>query len=159
MRGTNPAVGTPSSWCVGRAGFNSGPMRLNRVRAPSSFRMGMMRLKAGWKVGAKRKTKFFLARAWGTASGSTVRGRPRASTTSAEPQVEETERLPCLTTLCPMAARYMATAVEQLNEQVLSPPGAAGVDAVAGQAGDQTGPVRGRRARRRRSPGRFRLWF
>ena len=47
---------------------------------------------------------------------------PSVSTTSAEPQSEETERLPCLATLSPAPATTKAVAVETLKVPEASPP-------------------------------------
>ena len=47
---------------------------------------------------------------------------PSVSTTSAEPQSEETERLPCLATRSPAPATTNAVAVETLKVPVASPP-------------------------------------
>ena len=57
-----------------------------------------------------------------TLSGGRSRLMPSVSTTSAEPQSEETERLPCLATLRPAPATTNAVAVETLNVPVASPP-------------------------------------
>jgi len=43
MSGTNPAVVHRKAGGWGEPDLKGGPMRLNRVRAPNSFRMGMMR--------------------------------------------------------------------------------------------------------------------
>ena len=47
---------------------------------------------------------------------------PSVSATSADPQSEETERLPCLATLSPAPATTKAVAVDTLNVPEASPP-------------------------------------
>lgn len=89
---------------MGRAGLMRGPSRLNRVRMPSSLRMGPTLRKAGWKLGANRKAKFRSSSRRCTSSGATSSGKPRPSRASAEPQEEDTARLPCFTTLYPIPA-------------------------------------------------------
>src|SRR3990172_1714777 len=54
--------------------------------------------------------------------GERSRATPSVSTTSAEPQSEETERLPCLATLSPAPATTKAVAVETLKVPAASPP-------------------------------------
>ena len=49
-------------------------------------------------------------------------GMPRASRTSAEPQMEVTARFPCLATRTPAAAATRAAAVEMLKLPLASPP-------------------------------------
>ena len=55
-------------------------------------------------------------------SGATSSLPPSCSSTSAEPQREVTERLPCLATGRPAAAATKATAVERLIVPEPSPP-------------------------------------
>src|SRR5204863_313136 len=57
-----------------------------------------------------------------TFCGVSSRLMPSVSTTSAEPQSEETERLPCLATRSPAPATTNAVAVETLKVPVASPP-------------------------------------
>jgi hypothetical protein len=57
-----------------------------------------------------------------TCSGVSSSRTPAASSTSAEPDLEETERLPCLATRAPAAAVTKALAVEMLKVPRESPP-------------------------------------
>src|SRR5215470_12875105 len=59
---------------------------------------------------------------WATRAGVRSRLTPSASTTSADPQRLETERLPCLATLRPAPATTNAVAVETLKVPDASPP-------------------------------------
>ena len=55
-------------------------------------------------------------------SGGSSRLNPSASSTSAEPQADETARLPCFATAPPAAAATSAAAVEMLSVCAPSPP-------------------------------------
>jgi hypothetical protein len=57
-----------------------------------------------------------------TLAGVRSRLTPRVSTTSADPQRLETERLPCLATFSPAPATTSAVAVDTLNVADASPP-------------------------------------
>ena len=57
-----------------------------------------------------------------TCSGVSPMFTPSASSTSALPDLLDTERLPCLATLAPAAAATKAAAVEMLKVCALSPP-------------------------------------
>jgi len=57
-----------------------------------------------------------------TCSGVRLTFTPSASKTSALPQVEDTERPPCLATLAPAAAAINALTVDTLNVCMPSPP-------------------------------------
>src|SRR5262245_46674896 len=59
---------------------------------------------------------------WATRAGVRSRLTPSASTTSADPQRLETDRLPCLATLRPAPATTNAVAVETLKVPDASPP-------------------------------------
>ena len=77
---------------------------------------------AGWSFGAKRKP---MPTCWmhsSTISGGASMLTPRASSTSALPQLLETARLPCLATVTPAAATTKAAVVEMLNVLQPSPP-------------------------------------
>ena len=56
--------------------------------------------------------------------------KPSASSTSAEPEAEETARFPCFATPAPAAAATSAAAVEMLNVRAPSPPVPGRVDQV-----------------------------
>ena len=77
---------------------------------------------AGWYAGAKRKVKFTASRQSITACSSSGSGMPRHSSTSALPDLLETERLPCLTTRAPAAAASRPAPVDRLRLSELSPP-------------------------------------
>ena len=55
-------------------------------------------------------------------SGDSDRTTPSSSSTSAAPDLDETERLPCFATGTPPAAATNAAVVEMLNEPTSSPP-------------------------------------
>ncbi|GIX27660.1 MAG: hypothetical protein KatS3mg123_1541 [Burkholderiales bacterium] len=57
-----------------------------------------------------------------TCSGVSWTQAPRASSTSALPLLEDTDRPPCLATRAPAAAATNAEAVDTLNVWALSPP-------------------------------------
>ena len=57
-----------------------------------------------------------------TCSGDSMMQAPSASSTSAEPEVDETLRPPCLATRAPAAAATKVDAVEMLKVCELSPP-------------------------------------
>ena len=68
------------------------------VRMPRARRTGMTVFMAGWRLGAWKKAKRCVRREAAPSAGERSTGMPRASRTSAEPQVEVTARLPCLAT-------------------------------------------------------------
>ena len=55
-------------------------------------------------------------------SGDRERTTPSSSSTSAAPDLDETDRLPCFATGTPPAAATNAAVVEMLNEPTSSPP-------------------------------------
>jgi hypothetical protein len=55
-------------------------------------------------------------------SGESSRLKPSASITSADPEDEETARLPCFATAAPAAAATIPAAVEMLSVRAPSPP-------------------------------------
>ena len=65
------------------------------VGIPSSKRAGMMYFIAGCIFLAKRKTIPVLSKTLPSSAGLRSRLIPKASRTSAEPDLEEIERLPC----------------------------------------------------------------
>ncbi len=106
---------TPRSWRGAPAGFVSGPRRLKIVLTPSARRTGTMCLNAGWWAGANMKPRPHSSRQRATASGSRSMRAPRASSTSALPQREVAERLPCLATATPAPATTKVAVVEMLK--------------------------------------------
>ena len=73
-------------------------------------------------AGAKRNPMPTSSIARATRSGGRSMRTPRCSSTSAEPQRELIERLPCLATRTPAPATTNAAAVETLNVPEASPP-------------------------------------
>ena len=59
---------------------------------------------------------------WSIRSTGCSSGKPSASSTSAEPEADETARLPCFATPAPAAAATIAAAVEMLIVLAPSPP-------------------------------------
>ena len=86
------------------------------------MRVGVAWRMAGWKFGAKRNAKPYSVRAAEADVASWSMRMPRASSTSAEPDLEVIARLPCLATGTPAAATTSADAVEMLNVPLPSPP-------------------------------------
>ncbi len=104
------------------AGLHSGPMMLKKVRTPSVLRTGITWRSAGWKSGAKAKPMPVFATQNSTPAAGRSTFTPRASSTSAEPLFDDTDRLPCLTTGTPAPVHTSAAAVEMLNVPLKSPP-------------------------------------
>src|SRR5262245_19118105 len=77
---------------------------------------------AACTAGANRKPMPISPMASPMRSGGTFRFTPSASITSAEPQPELNERLPCLATRTPAPATTNAAALETLNVPLTSPP-------------------------------------
>jgi hypothetical protein len=73
-------------------------------------------------AGAKRKPMPKRSMHSATRSGGVSKFTPSASSTSAEPQRELMERLPCLATRTPAPATTNAVQVETLKVPVASPP-------------------------------------
>ena len=113
---------TPTTCAVGRAGFVSGPRKLNEVGTRSSPRTGPACPNAGWKTGANMKPMPASARQRSTPVASRSIFTPSASRRSAEPQWLEAARLPCLATGTPAPATTIAATVEMLNVPLRSPP-------------------------------------
>ena len=99
-----------------------GPVRFIMVGTPNSRRAGMMYFMAGWRFLAKRKTMPVWSKTRPKSSGFMSRLIPKTSKTSAEPDLEEMERLPCLAIWMPPAARTKAAVVEILKLLDWSPP-------------------------------------
>ena len=113
---------TPISWRAAPAGLASGPSRLKTVRVPSSTRVGPTWRMAPWCRGAMRKPIPASHKASRTSAMSASMVTPRAASRSAEPEREESARLPCLATGTPQPAATSAAAVEMLNVPLASPP-------------------------------------
>src|SRR5437867_1656089 len=95
---------------------------LNTVRTPISRRAAITCFIAVWRSGAYRKPIPTSSTQRATFCGGRSRLMPSVSTTSAEPQSEDTERLPCLATRSPDPATTNAVAVDTLKVPVASPP-------------------------------------
>ena len=107
---------------VAPAGFVKGPNMLNIVLMPISLRGPMAYFMAPWSKGAKRKP---IPICWihsSTISDPALMFTPRASRTSALPQLLETARFPCFATVMPAAATTKAVVVEILKVFIPSPP-------------------------------------
>src|SRR6478752_10429866 len=89
---------------------------------PRSRRGAAVWRNEGWKVCAKQKVMPARSATSTTRSGGIVRLIPSASSTSAEPELDEAARLPCLTTLMPAAAHTIEAIVEMLTVCARSPP-------------------------------------
>ena len=92
------------------------------MRTPSPRRTGITAFIAGCSRGANRNAKPCASSRAPSRSGSRSSGTPSASSTSAEPQRDDTERLPCLATAAPQAAATSAAPVEMLSVCAPSPP-------------------------------------
>ncbi len=77
---------------------------------------------AGWCAGANMKPRPHSAIEREIASGLASMFTPSAASTSAEPERDEIERLPCLATGTPAPATTKAAQVEMLKVPLASPP-------------------------------------
>ena len=95
----DPVRGKNADHLVGApAGLVRGPSRLNTVRTPISRRGPMACFMAAWNFGANRKPTPISFTHRATCSGVSSSETPAASSTSALPDLLETERLPCFAT-------------------------------------------------------------
>src|SRR6202165_5197049 len=101
---------TQITWRRTPAGLASGPTRFITDGVPSSRRTAPTCFIAGWKLGANRNTTRASLRTRAAAGASRTMRMPSASSTSAEPQREVNERLPCLGTTAPAPAATRAAA-------------------------------------------------
>ena len=102
--------------CVSRSsGLASGPTKFIIVGIPRAWRAGPMKRMAGCMVWAKIKAKPTSSSALDRVSGDAATLIPRASRTSAEPDLEEIERFPALAIRIPPAAKTKQTVVEMLK--------------------------------------------
>src|SRR5437016_10363991 len=88
----------------------------------SSRRTGAACFIAGWKFGANRNVMHASRRTRAASPASRLMCTPRASSTSAEPQRDVNERLPCFATEAPAPAATNAAAVEILKVGTAPPP-------------------------------------
>ncbi len=119
---THSGANTPTSWRGALAGLDNGPSRLKIVLVPSSTRVGATWRVALWWRGAIRKPMPISHKQARTIAKSTSMLTPSAVNTSAEPDCEESARLPCLATGTPQPAATKALAVEMLKLPEESPP-------------------------------------
>ena len=89
---------------------------------PSSRRGTAVCRIAGLNAAAKQKVMPASSARAATRSGERSSRMPRASSTSADPDCDEAERLPCLTTRAPAPAATIAAIVEMLTDIERSPP-------------------------------------
>mmetsp|Transcript_36555 Transcript_36555/g.114541 ORF Transcript_36555/g.114541 Transcript_36555/m.114541 type:complete len:229 (+) Transcript_36555:434-1120(+) len=122
MSGTSSSWKTPMTTRCARAALVMGPRMLKTVRTPSALRAGATSFMAGWFTGAYMKPTPHFSTHSATFSGSSSILMPSASSTSAEPHMDDTERLPALQVLQPAAAASTAAAVEMLMVCAPSPP-------------------------------------
>src|SRR6185295_8079294 len=113
---------TPSTWFFAPAGLVSGPRMLKMVRTPRSLRTGAACFIAAWCAGANMKPRPSFSIAWPVCSGVSAILAPSASSTSALPEEEDTERPMCFATRAPAAAATNAAQVETLKVCAESPP-------------------------------------
>jgi len=95
---------------------------LKIVRTPSSRRTGAACFIAAWCDGANMKPMPVSPMHCATAPGVSMMLAPSASSTSALPDFDDTDRPPCLATRAPAAAATNIDAVEMLNVCCASPP-------------------------------------
>mmetsp|Transcript_83856 Transcript_83856/g.237112 ORF Transcript_83856/g.237112 Transcript_83856/m.237112 type:complete len:290 (+) Transcript_83856:522-1391(+) len=122
MMSMSSSWNTPITTCCAPAALVSGPRMLKTERTPSALRMGTTIFMAGWFTGANMKPIPHCATHSPTFSAVRAIEMPRASSTSAEPHCDETDRLPALAVLQPQAAARSAAAVEILMVCAPSPP-------------------------------------
>ncbi len=118
----NPADGAPITCVCARAGFASGPSKLNTVRIFNSRRTPCTFFMAGCKCGANKNPNPISRTAPAASSGVIAMRTPNASSTSALPTFPEIARFPCLATFAPAPANTIAATVEMLNVPAPSPP-------------------------------------
>ncbi len=112
----------PMAWACGRAGFASGPRKLKVVPMPSSRRGAAVYRIAGLKTAAKQNVMPASPAISATRATGRSSRMPSFSRTSAEPDIDEADRFPCLTTRAPAPAATIAAIVEMLTEFERSAP-------------------------------------
>ena len=112
----------PRSWRSTPAGLQRGPRILKTVRVPNALRAPMAYFMAGCKEGANMKPMPIFLIHSDTFSGGKVMSTPNAVSTSADPDLEVIERLPCLATGTPAPATTKEAAVDILKVPLASPP-------------------------------------
>src|SRR5436190_8654398 len=122
MTGSMASFDTPTTCAVGRAGFDSGPRKLNTVGIPISFRGPPACAIAAWNTGANMNPMPASRRHLDTPSESSATFTPSASKRSADPHRDDAARLPCLATTAPAPAATIAAIVDTLIVPARSPP-------------------------------------
>ena len=122
ISGTRSRCATPTADASGRAGLQSGPRKLKTVGTPSSARTGPACLKPGWKAPANANVMPTSPSTSATRSAGSDRSRPRAASTSDDPDDELAARLPCLITGTPDAAATTDAMVDTFTVPNRSPP-------------------------------------
>ena len=112
----------PTARACAWAGLVSGPSMLNVVPMPSSLRAGPAKRRAGWNVLAKQNVMPASSATSATRSAGRSSRMPSTRSTSADPDWELADTLPCLTTLAPAPAATIAAIVEMLTDIERSPP-------------------------------------
>ena len=150
---TSASAKTPTTWRRAPDRVGERPEHVeDRADPELRRRTGAAWRMAGWCDWAKRKPKPDLVDARGDRSAGRSMVTPRASSTSAEPERDDTARLPCFATPAPAPAATRPAVVEMLNVLRPSPPGAAGVDEVVlRRRREATACARASPGRRRRS--------
>jgi hypothetical protein len=95
---------------------------LKIVRVPSSLRGPAAWRVAAWNFGANAKPMFATSMHRVICAGSASIATPSRSSTSAEPQRDDSARLPCFATTPPHAAIKIAASVDTLIVPAPSPP-------------------------------------
>mmetsp|Transcript_4373 Transcript_4373/g.10158 ORF Transcript_4373/g.10158 Transcript_4373/m.10158 type:complete len:291 (-) Transcript_4373:7-879(-) len=113
---------TPTSPNWAPAGFRRGPSKLKAVRTFNAPRTERMAFMAGWYLGAYMKPTRASLRHASTPFGPKSIDTFNASSTSALPHIDDTDRLPVLAMCAPAAAATMLAPVLILTEPMPSPP-------------------------------------
>ena len=100
----------------------SGPVKFMMVGIPNSKRAGMIYFIAGCMFLAKRKTIPVWSNTLPNCDGLRSILIHKACKTSADPDLEEIDRFPCLAIWMPPPAKTKAAVVEMLKLNDLSPP-------------------------------------
>ncbi len=116
------SLATPTAEACTWAGLIMGPRKLKAVGTPSSRRATAACRIEGWNTWAKQKVMPASSALRATRGIGRSSRTPRASRTSADPEVDDAARLPCLTTLAPAPAAISAAMVEMLTVFCWSPP-------------------------------------
>ena len=122
ITGASARSATPIAEASTSAGLEIGPRKLKAVATPSALRAPAAKRMEGWKVWAKQKVIPTSRAQDSTMDTGMSSCTPRASRQSAEPDLDDEARLPCLTTRAPAPAATSADMVEMFTERRRSPP-------------------------------------